>query len=63
MGVFPGTNVFGNQVQLGNRDVQDIASGVFDFDIVFDDPLKLQLVDAVKNADTVGHMNDVIPRA
>ena len=62
VGVLPGTDVFGYKVQLGDRDVEDVAPGVFDLDIVLDDPLQFQLVDAVEDADAVGHMDDVVAR-
>ena len=62
VGVLPGADVFGYKVQLGDRDVEDVAPGVFDLDIVLDDPLQFQLVDAVEDADAVGHMDDVVAR-
>lgn len=47
-GILPGADVLGHQIQLGDRNVKGVRPGVLDFDVVFDDAVKIQLVDSVK---------------
>ena len=61
LGILPGADILADQVQLGNRHIQGVRPGVFDFNVVFDNAVQIQLVDAVKNPDAVGHMHHVIP--
>ena len=49
-----------NKVELGDRNIENIASGIPDLDIVLGHALKLELMDPVKNTDAVGDMNDII---
>lgn len=60
MAVFPRTDVFGYQIQLRDWDIKGVGAGIFDFDIVLDNPVQLDFVNNVKYADTVGDMNDII---
>ena len=41
-------------------DIKGVGAGIFDFDIVLDNPVQLDFVNTVKYADTVGDMNDII---
>ena len=58
--VFPRTDVLGDEVQLGDRYIKGIASGIANLDIILDNPLQFQLMDAVKDADTVSDMDDIV---
>ena len=57
-----GADVFRNQVELGDRDIKGIAFVVLQLDIILDNPLHIQLMDAFIQADAVGGVNDVIAR-
>ena len=59
-GVLPGADVFRDQIQLGDRYVKSVGSCVFYFNIIFDDTVEVKLMDAVKDADTVGHVYHII---
>ena len=61
LGVLPGPDILADQVQLGHGDVEGVGPGVLDFDIVLDNAVKVQLVDAGENADAVGDVDHVIP--
>ena len=60
--VLSGTDVTGNQIQLGDGHKQRIAAGIFDFDIILGNPLHLLLDNALEDTDAVGHMHHRIPK-
>ena len=60
-GIFPGADVLGHHVQLGHRHIQHIVFGVLHLDIIFDDPVHIDFVDALEDADTVGNVYHIIP--
>ena len=60
--IFAGTDIFRNQVKLGNRNIQHIVFGIADLDIIFDDALQIELLNAIKNANPVGGVYHIFPR-
>ena len=53
-------NIFRNQVKLGDRDIQHIRAPEIDLDEVLDLSLDSHGFDAVKNADSVKRMDDIV---
>ena len=59
-GVFPRTNVFGNQIQLCDRNIQGVVFGVTNFDIILYNTVHLKLVDPFKDTDSMCGMYHII---
>ena len=57
-----GADIFGDQVELGDRDIQGIALVILELEVILDHSLHLELLDALVQADAVGGVDDVIPR-
>ena len=55
-----GPDVFGDEVQLRDGDVERVALGVADLQIVFGDAGDRHLLDAVEDADAVERVDDVV---
>ncbi len=61
MGLFSGPNIFGDQVELSDGDVECIALGVADLDEVLRDPRDGQVFYALEHADTMDAVDYVVP--
>ena len=54
------TDITLQQIKLVRRDIQDIFSGIMDFQIIFMDAVDFYGLDAGVAADAVDFMNDII---
>ena len=47
VGVFARPDVFGDHVQLGDRDIEHIALGVFELDVILTNPVHVDFMDSL----------------
>ena len=59
--VLPRRDVLGHQVELGDRHIENIVFQIADLDIVLCHTADIQLVNPLKNADTVDIVDNVVP--
>ena len=60
LAVLAAAGIFGDEIQLGGRDVQAVRAGVLDLDIVLVKAVDLHLHDAGKAADAVVFVHDIV---
>ena len=62
MGILSAADVFAHQIELGDRDIEDIRAGIADLDIILDHTVDIHLLDPLEDADAVGDVDDIVAR-